>query len=84
MKVRESAVAQEDCCCNIPISLINPAEGEWKAQSCLDCSLEKVYVRVAERLGMDPSYVSKVASGKTVSLEIYRALLKELQRIERM
>jgi transcriptional regulator with XRE-family HTH domain len=43
-----------------------------------------VYVRVAKRLGVDPSYVSKVASGRTVSLEIYRALLKELQRIERM
>ena len=43
-----------------------------------------VYVRVAKRLGVHPSYVSKVASGKTVSLEIYHALLKELQRIERM
>ncbi len=43
-----------------------------------------VYVRVAKRLGVDPSYVSKVASGKTISLEIYHALLKELQRIERM
>ena len=42
-----------------------------------------VYVRVARRLGVDPSYVSKVASGKIISLEIYRALLKELQRIER-
>jgi transcriptional regulator with XRE-family HTH domain len=35
-----------------------------------------VYVRVAKRLGLDPSYVSKVASGRTVSVEIYRALLK--------
>jgi transcriptional regulator with XRE-family HTH domain len=43
-----------------------------------------VYDRVAKSLGVDPSYVSKVASGRTVSLEIYRALLKELQRIERM
>jgi transcriptional regulator with XRE-family HTH domain len=43
-----------------------------------------VYVRVAKRLRVHPSYVSKVASGRTVSLEIYRALLKELQRIERM
>ena len=42
-----------------------------------------VCVRVAKRLGVDPSYVSKVASGKIISLEIYRALLKELQRIER-
>jgi hypothetical protein len=43
-----------------------------------------VYVRVAKSLGVDPSYVSKVASGKIISLGIYRALLKELQRIERM
>ena len=43
-----------------------------------------VYVRVAKRLGVDPSYVSKVASGKIISIEMYRALLKELQRIERM
>src|SRR6185369_13671635 len=27
---RELAVTQEDCCCNIPISLINPAEGKRK------------------------------------------------------
>jgi transcriptional regulator with XRE-family HTH domain len=42
-----------------------------------------VYVRVAKRLGVHPSYVSKVAKEKSVSLEIYRALLKELKRIER-
>jgi transcriptional regulator with XRE-family HTH domain len=44
---------------------------------------EGVYVRVAKRLGVDQSYVSKVASGKQPSPEICRALLKELQRIER-
>jgi transcriptional regulator with XRE-family HTH domain len=43
-----------------------------------------VYQRVAQRLGTDPSYVSKVASGKRISVKIYRALLEELQRIERM
>jgi hypothetical protein len=43
-----------------------------------------VYVRVAKRLGVDPSYVSKVASGKIISLEIHRALLKELKRIKRI
>jgi transcriptional regulator with XRE-family HTH domain len=43
-----------------------------------------VYLRVAKRLGVDPSYVRKVASGKLISLEIYRALLKELQQIEGM
>jgi transcriptional regulator with XRE-family HTH domain len=43
---------------------------------------EGVYLRVAKRLGVDPSYVSKVASGKIASLEIRRALAEELQRIE--
>jgi hypothetical protein len=45
---------------------------------------EGVYVRVARRLGVHPSYVSKVASKQIISLKIYRALLEELQRIERM
>ena len=43
---------------------------------------EGVYVRVAKRLGVDPSYVGKVASGKQFSLEVCRALVQELQRIE--
>jgi hypothetical protein len=43
-----------------------------------------VYLRVAKRLGVDPSYVSKVASGKVTSREIRRALLEELQRIKHM
>ena len=43
-----------------------------------------VYVRGAKRLGVDTSYVSKVASGKVTSREIRRALLAELQRIKRM
>jgi transcriptional regulator with XRE-family HTH domain len=43
-----------------------------------------VYVRVAKRLGVHPSYVSKVAKGKAVSVEVSRGLLKELQRIECM
>ena len=43
-----------------------------------------VYVRVAKRLGVDTSYVSKVASGKVSSREIRRALLEELQRIKRI
>jgi transcriptional regulator with XRE-family HTH domain len=43
-----------------------------------------VYVRVAKRLRVHPSYVSKVAKGKAVSSEVSLGLLKELQRIERM
>jgi transcriptional regulator with XRE-family HTH domain len=45
---------------------------------------EGVYLRVAKRLRVDPSYVSKVASGKQPSHEIRRALVEELQRIERL
>ena len=43
-----------------------------------------VYVRVAKRLRVHPSYVSKVAKGKAVSSEVSLGLLKELQRIERI
>jgi hypothetical protein len=43
-----------------------------------------LYVRLAKRLGVHPSHVSKVAAGKTISAEVSRALQKELQRIERM
>jgi hypothetical protein len=42
-----------------------------------------LYVRVARRLGLHQSYVSKVAHGKLNSLKISSALLEELRRIER-
>jgi hypothetical protein len=40
-----------------------------------------MYVRVAEALNVDPSYVSRVAGGKRRSQEIERALVAELRRI---
>ena len=43
-----------------------------------------LYVRVARRLGLHQSYVSKVAHGKLSSLKVSRALLDDLRRIERI
>lgn len=40
-----------------------------------------VYRRVAEQLGVDPSYVSRVARGERVSAEIQKFLTAELNRI---
>jgi transcriptional regulator with XRE-family HTH domain len=42
-----------------------------------------VYARVAKKLGMSASYVSRVANGKRKSEKIMRALLAELVAIER-
>ena len=43
-----------------------------------------VYSRVARRVGVDPSYVSRVARGERVSSKVERALLAELQRVEKV
>jgi transcriptional regulator with XRE-family HTH domain len=42
-----------------------------------------VYRRVAEKFGVDPSYVSRVATGKRNGPRIRRALLDELRKIQR-
>jgi len=42
-----------------------------------------VYSRVARKLGVDPSYVSRVARGERQSKSIEKALLAEVRRIER-
>ncbi len=42
-----------------------------------------VYSRVARRVGVDPSYVSRVARGERVSAKVERALLTELHRVEK-
>jgi transcriptional regulator with XRE-family HTH domain len=41
-----------------------------------------VYRRVAEKLGIDPSYVSRVASGKRPDEKIRRAIVDELRKIQ--
>lgn len=43
-----------------------------------------IYSRVAQKVGVDRSYVSRVASGQRRSAKIEKALLKEIQRIERL
>ncbi len=42
-----------------------------------------VYRRVADQLGVDPSYVSRVATGERKGAKVRRALLDELQKIQR-
>jgi transcriptional regulator with XRE-family HTH domain len=43
-----------------------------------------VYSRVARRVGVDPSYVSRVARGERVSHKVEKALLAELHRVEKV
>jgi hypothetical protein len=43
-----------------------------------------IYSRVAQQLGVDRSYVSRVANGQRRSLKIEKALLKEIKRIEKL
>jgi transcriptional regulator with XRE-family HTH domain len=43
-----------------------------------------VYARVARRLRVDASYVSRVASGQRRSPQIEDALIAELKRIQRL
>lgn len=42
-----------------------------------------VYRRVADKLGVDPSYVSRVANGKREGSRVRDALLDELRKIQR-
>lgn len=43
-----------------------------------------VYSRVAKQLGLDRSYVSRVASGQRRSKNVEAALLAEIRRIEKI
>jgi transcriptional regulator with XRE-family HTH domain len=43
-----------------------------------------LYARVAERLRVNPSYVSRVARGKRQSDDVKKALLRELARISQL
>jgi hypothetical protein len=45
---------------------------------------EGVYARVARAMGVDASYVSRVASGQRQSEKVEHALLSELERIQRL
>lgn len=43
-----------------------------------------VYSRVAKQLGLDRSYVSRVASGQRRSKKVEAALMAEIRRIEKL
>ena len=43
-----------------------------------------LYRRVAKKLGVDPSYVSRVATGKRNGVKIRRALLDELRKTQKL
>jgi hypothetical protein len=43
-----------------------------------------LYRRVAKKLGIDPSYVSRVVAGKRQDERIRRAILDELRKIQRL
>jgi hypothetical protein len=43
-----------------------------------------VYSRVAKQLGLDRSYVSRVANGERRSKKVEAALLAEIKRIEKI
>ena len=43
-----------------------------------------IYSRVAKQLGIDRSYVSRVASGERRSEKVEKALLREIERVEKM
>jgi len=43
-----------------------------------------LYARVAKKLQVNPSYVSRVARGKRQSDDVKKALLQELSRITQM
>ena len=42
-----------------------------------------LYSRLAKKLGLDPSYISRVAKGERRSERILNAIVAELRRIER-
>lgn len=43
-----------------------------------------IYSRVAKELGLDRSFVSRVANGQRHSPRVQAALVKEIKRIERL
>jgi hypothetical protein len=43
-----------------------------------------LYRRVTNKLEIDPSYVSRVATGKRKNLKVRRALLDELRKLQRL
>lgn len=63
----------------------NKRAGEDEAQYLLSKHRlhDGLYARVAKKLGLDPSYISRVAKGERTSERILNAIVAELRRIER-
>jgi len=64
----------------------NKSNGNGNASALLTWHLlhRGVYARVARKLNIDASYVSRVAKGQRQSDRIRKALVAELQRIHRL
>ena len=62
------------------------ANGKSNGDALLSWHLQHrgVYARVARKLDIDASYVSRVAAGERESDRIRKALVLELERIHRM
>jgi hypothetical protein len=43
-----------------------------------------LYCRVAKKLDVDPSYVSRVATGNRENMKVRRALLDEFRKLQRL
>ncbi len=43
-----------------------------------------VYARVAQKLGVDASYISRIADGSRSNTEIQRALIQEIQSLNEL
>jgi len=69
-----------------PVSHKGKANGKSNGDALLSWHLQHrgVYARVARKLDIDASYVSRVAKGDRDSDRIRQALLTELERIHRM
>ncbi len=60
------------------------SHGNTKAMLTRHSLYRGIFSRVARQLGMDRSFVSRVANGQRRSVKVEAALRKEIARIERL
>ncbi len=60
------------------------SETEFGSQRTVSSIQRAPYGRVAKELGVDPSYVNRVAHGKAESKRVRQALEAEFARLERL
>ena len=63
-------------------TLVTKINTNTKAELIRHSHYRGIYSRVAEQLGLDRSYVSRVANGQRRSPTVEAALRKEIRRIE--